>query len=413
MSLKLPKSDILSLSDWICRQGLLRVSLEDLLGGFCERLEALGVPLMRGYLSAQTLHPRIAVLGCAWRPDEGIRTDVILYRPEPSEAYLKSPFKRLLSEDLDDLHVNLRGDAPLPFPVCEEFREEGGTDYFAQLVRYGRNGEPDGKTGVIFSWTSSEPGGFSDDHIALLRFLAPRLGMAVQTRISQDISINLMNAYVGSIQGRRILNGEIRRGALDVISAVILLADLRGFTAMSERTDRDELVEMLNQYFDCLVGPIHEHGGNVLKFLGDGLLATFPLNGEPADQLCEHALNAAMAALKQADELNAERSAAGKPAMDLDIALHLGDVYWGNVGSAERLDFTIVGPAVNEAARIESLCAQYERSLLMSETFAEAVTRSSQHLVPIGRFALRGVRSVQSIYTHDGMLDPDLSDQQN
>ncbi|MGI9502382.1 MAG: adenylate/guanylate cyclase domain-containing protein [Geminicoccaceae bacterium] len=407
MSLKLPKSDVLSLSDWISEQGLLRVSLEDLLSGFCERLETLGLPLMRGYLSAQTLHPRIAVLGCAWRPDEGIRTDVILYRPEPSEAYLKSPFKRLLANDLDDLRVKLEGKAPLPFPVCEEFREEGGTDYFAQLVRYGRNGEPDGKTGVIFSWATEEPGGFSDDDIALFRFLAPKLGIAVQTRISQDISINLLNAYVGSTQGRRILNGEIRRGALDVISSVILLADLRGFTAMSERTDRDELVEMLNQYFDCLVGPIHEHGGNVLKFLGDGLLATFPLNGKPADQLCEHALDAAVEALKQADELNVERSAAGKPAMDLDIALHLGDVYWGNVGSAERLDFTIVGPAVNEAARIESLCAQYERSLLVSETFADAATRSSQHLVPIGRFALRGVRSVQSIYTHDGMLSPD------
>ena len=413
MSLKLPKSDVLSLSDWICEQGLLRVRLEDLLSGFCERLEARGLPLMRGYLSAQTLHPRIAVLGCSWRPDEGIRTDVILYRPEPSEAYLNSPFKRLIADDLNDLRVRLEGTAPLPFPVCEEFREEGGSDYFAQLVRYGRNGEPDGRTGVIFSWTSAEPGGFSDEDIALFRFLAPRLGMAVQTRISQDININLLDAYVGSTQGRRILNGEIRRGALDVISAVILLADLRGFTAMSERTDRDELVEMLNQYFDCLVGPIHEHGGNVLKFLGDGLLATFPLNGKAADQLCEHALEAAMAALKQADELNVDRIAAGKPAMDLDIALHLGDVYWGNVGSAERLDFTIVGPAVNEAARIETLCTQYERSLLMSETFAKAATRSSQHLVPIGRFALRGVRSVQSIYTHDGMLAPDPSDRQD
>lgn len=400
-------SDVLSLRDWICEQGLLRVSLEDLLGGFCERLAAMGLPLMRGFLSAQTLHPRISTLGCAWRPGDGIRTDVFLYRPEPSEAFLKSPLKRLIDDDLNDLHVKLEGKSPLPFPVCEEFREAGGTDYFAQIVRYGRNGIPDGKTGVIFSWTSSEPGGFSDDDIALLRFLAPRLGMAVQTRISQDISINLLDTYVGSTQGRMILNGEIRRGALEVISSVILLADLRGFTAMSERTDRDELVEMLNQYFDCLVGPIHEHGGNVLKFLGDGLLATFPLDGKPADLLCEQALDAALEVLKRSDDVNQERSAAGKPVMDLDIALHLGDVYWGNVGSAERLDFTIVGPSVNEAARIEALCTQYERNLLVSETFAEAATSSSHRLVSIGRFALRGVGSAQSIYTHDAILRPD------
>ncbi|MGI9484745.1 MAG: adenylate/guanylate cyclase domain-containing protein, partial [Geminicoccaceae bacterium] len=139
----------------------------------------------------------------------------------------------------------------------------------------------------------------------------------------------------------------------------------------------------------------------VLKFLGDGLLATFPLNGKTTEDLCEKALDAASEILKQTTELDNERRAAGKPVMDLDIALHLGDVYWGNVGSAERLDFTVVGPAVNEASRIEALCTQYERNLLMSETFAAAAKRSAHRLVSIGRFALRGVRSAQSIYTLD------------
>lgn len=407
MSPFLPTKEIISLADWICEQGLVRVNLENLLNGCCERLTAAGISLMRGYISAQTLHPRISGLGCAWRPGEGIRTDVYLYRPEPSEAFLRSPIKRLIDNSLKDLRVELEGNDPLPFPVCEEFRAEGGTDYFAQLVDYGRDGARDGKTGLVLSWLTSAPGGFSDEQIELLRYIAPKLAIAVQTRISHDITVNLLDAYVGQAAGKRILDGEIRRGALEVISSVILLADLQGFTAMSERAPEDDLVAMLNQYFDCLVGPIVDRGGNVLKFLGDGLLATFPLNGEPADRSCEYALDAATEILERVDALKQERIAEGKQVMDLDIALHLGDVYWGNVGSVERLDFTVVGQAVNEAARIETLCAQHQRNLLISETFAQAATGSSHRLVSVGRFALRGVRSAQSIYTIEPVLGAD------
>lgn len=407
MSRFLPTPDVIALSDWICEQGLLRVEPEQLLDGFCERLAAIGMPLMRGFLSVQTLHPRIVGSGYIWRPRKGVESDTYFYRAEPTERFQQSPIKHVLDNELDDMRVRLEGNEPLAFPVCEEFRADGNTDYFIQLARFGRDGKPDGKTGVILSWATSKAGGFSDDHLALFRFLAPRLAMAVQTRTSQDITINLLDAYVGRAAGKLILEGDIRRGALEPISSVILLADLQGFTAVSERIHHDDLVDMLNQYFDCLVSPIMERGGNVLKFLGDGLLATFPLNGEPADHLCEHALDAASDILKQVDDLNVERAAAGKQVMELDIALHLGDVFWGNVGSSERLDFTVVGPAVNEASRIETLCAQYERKVLVSETFAKAAKRSSHRLVSIGRFALRGVRSAQSIYTLDDLLDPD------
>ncbi len=399
--------EVVELSDWICHQGLLRADLEDLLEGCCQRLTTIGVPLVRGHYSAQTLHPRITGLGYIWRPDTGVASDTYLYRSEPSETFLQSPIKHVLDNDLDELRIRLEGDGALPFPLCHELRAEGGTDYFMLLQRFGRGGIADGRTGVISSWTCSAPGGFTEDQIEILRFLAPRLAMAVQTRTSQDITINLLDAYVGSAAGRQILSGEIRRGALDVISSVILLADLQGFTAMAERADRDDLVEMLNQYFDCIAGPIFDRGGNVLKFLGDGLLATFPLNGKPADVLCEHALDAASDILGRVEAVNPERMAAGKLVMDMDVALHLGDVYWGNVGSEERLDFTIIGPAVNEATRIEALCAQYERKLLVSETFAKAATRSADRLVSIGRFALRGVRTAQSIYTLEDLLDPD------
>jgi adenylate cyclase len=159
---------------------------------------------------------------------------------------------------------------------------------------------------------------------------------------------------------------------------------------------------MLNDYFDCVVPVVAAHGGQVLKFLGDGLLATFPLEDHCAAAACERSLDAAAEALGCVRKLNDTRTSDGRPVMDLDIALHLGELVYGNVGSADRLDFTVVGPAVNEAARIEALCAQHGVNLLTSEAFARGATRSADRLVSIGRFALRGVRSAQSIYTLDG-----------
>jgi adenylate cyclase len=231
----------------------------------------------------------------------------------------------------------------------------------------------------------------------------PRLALALQARLGHDTSVNLLNTYVGPEAGRRILAGEIRRGSLEVISAVIMYADLRGFTALADTHGRDEMVEMLNTYFDCFVPVIESHGGQVLKYLGDGLLATFPLNAEGPAVACTSSLDAAAESLRCVAEANRERAAAGKPVMALDLVLHLGDLFYGNVGSADRLDFTVIGPAVNEAARIEALCSQNERNLLTSETFASAATGSADRLVSIGRFALRGVRTAQSIYTLDGM----------
>ena len=217
-------------------------------------------------------------------------------------------------------------------------------------------------------------------------------------KVAPGVDVDAMIAQAG----RRILDGEIRRGMLDVISAVILVADLRGFTAIADRSEREVLIETLNDYFDCQVPVIVAHGGHVLKFLGDGLLATFPLAGRAPEAVCDVALGAAAEVLRGVRELGEKRAEAGKPVMDLDIALHLGEVFYGNVGSADRLDFTVIGPAVNEASRIEALCAQHDRNLLLSEAFARAASNAADRLISIGRYGLRGVRSAQSIYALDG-----------
>jgi adenylate cyclase len=398
------RAEISRITDWLVEQGLLRSSFESLVEGFCERLAALEVPVWRGYVSAQTLHPRFRGMGCAWRADQGISTDVYIHTLTPSADYLTSPFKRMIDLGVNDLRVRLEVNEPIEFPLLEEFRQGGATDYLAQRTWFGLNGSlDDKKTGLISSWTSRRPGGFTDSDIAALKHLMPRLALALQARLGHDIAVNLLDTYVGPEAGRRILDGEIRRGMLDVIRAVIFYADLRGFTASTDRLPRDQVVEMLNAYFDCLVPNIDAFGGQVLKFLGDGLLATFPLNGRPAAEVCELALDAAAKTLGEVRALSAERARDQQPIMDLDLVLHLGDVYYGNVGSADRLDFTVIGPAVNEAARIEALCGQHDCNLLISEAFARAATASADRLVSIGRYALRGVRSAQSLYTLDGL----------
>jgi adenylate cyclase len=394
---------VLAISDWLVHQGLWRADVPTLLGGYCERLVAAGVPIWRGYLSALTLHPRVRGVGCSWRPNQGAQSELYIYRAQPSEDYLVSPFAYMFERGLPSLRVPLAGDGPIEFPLLDRFRGEGATDYLAHVQSFGLDGAPDGETGLVASWTTDRQGGFSNRDLALLTQLLPRLALAVQARLGHEIAVNLLDTYVGPEAGRRILAGKIRRGQLDVIAAVILYADLRGFTGATDQNPRDETVETLNCYYDRLVPTIEEFGGQILKFMGDGLLATFPLNGRPAAEVCERALSAAVKTLELTRILCNERAEANAMVLDLDIALHLGDVFYGNVGSADRLDFTVIGPAVNEASRIEVLCGQHQRNLLMSETFAKAATDSADRLVSIGRFALRGVGTAQSIYTLDGL----------
>ena len=298
-----------AISDWLVHQGLWRADVPTLLGGYCERLVAAGVPIWRGYLSALTLHPRVRGVGCSWRPAQGAQSEVYIYRPEPSEDYLVSPFARMFEQGLPSLRVALAGDEPIEFPLLARFRDEGATDYLAHIQSFGIDGEPDGETGMVASWTTDRRGGFSNRDLAILAHLLPRLGLAVQARLGHEIASNVLDAYVGPEAGRRILAGKIRRGQLEVISAVILYADLRGFTAAVEQRPRDEMVETLNCYFDCLVPSIEEFGGQVLKFMGDGLLATFPLNGRPAAEVCERALGAAAKTFERTRVLCDQRAA--------------------------------------------------------------------------------------------------------
>jgi adenylate cyclase len=227
----------------------------------------------------------------------------------------------------------------------------------------------------------------------------PRLGLSLKATLTYQFAVNLLDTYVGRDAGKRIRSGEIRRGHAEIIRAVVWYADLRGFTALTDTVPTDELQATLDEYFNCMVCPLMGRGGQVLNFIGDGLLATFDLENAGKDSVCREALDSAVEALDLVKRLNAERSAAGQPVMELDLALHLGDVLYGNVGALDRQDFTVIGPAVNEASRIEDQCERLGRNILLSETFAAAAIQCSDRLMSLGRHSLRDVRAPQELFT--------------
>ena len=391
-----------ALSDWLVEQGLRGASLDDVLAGFCEGLCDLGIPLWRGHIAMRTLHPSFEALTYRWIREEGVQRDDIEDTNETSADWQASPYSHMFDNDLERLRRRLVGpDAIVDFALLESFRDQGATDYVARVMSFGDSTQSNRQAGVLTSWTTDRPLGFHDEEIAILDRLQPRLALTIKTILGEQITRNVANTYIGHEAGERILNGEIKRGSVEVIHAVIFFSDLRGFTALTERVPRDELVPMLDDYLECMARPIVEHGGQVLKFMGDGLLATFDLSDKTDDSICRDSLDAALEALQGTDELNAARTAAGKPTMGIDVALHLGDVLYGNVGAYDRLDFTVIGPAVNEASRIESLCDSIGRRLLISDTFAEAATQCTGRLLSIGEHQLRGLDRTQELFTLD------------
>ena len=397
-------AEVQAISDWLIERGLHPTGFETLIHGFCDHLSNAGIPLSRAYVSLRTLHPSIAAFDILWRPDEKIQTSLFDYDVAGAFAWNKSPFYHMLETDSLTMHRSLANpEEPLEFSVLEELRDQGLTDYFARVIRFDVANIRSHATGMATSWSTNDPKGFTDEHLDILNRLLPRLALSLDIGLARQIAVNMLDTYVGEESGRRILAGDIRPGRMDVLPAVIWLADLRGFTAVSDTMPRDRIGDMLNAYFECMVEPVKARGGQVLKFLGDGLLATFDTSAHDSDGLCSQALSAAAEAVERVRSLNKEHQAADWPAMELDIALHLGDVLYGNVGAADRLDFTVVGPAVNEAARIESLCTPLGHNILISEVFAKAASTCLGRLVSVGRHALRGVAGDQELFTMAGM----------
>ena len=390
---------------WAVEAGLRGASAYDLFDGYCQRLVIHGVPLWRAHTAMETLHPQWNGYGYTWRRDlNAIAPEQYPHRSDEDEIWLKSPFFELIrraraGEPNPWMRRRLREDpSQRDFPVLEEFFADGATDYVAYIFVYGEFGERSQGSGVVCSFTSDRKDGFGDDDVRLIQATLPALALAIKAHSGHLIASGLLETYLGADAGRRVHAGAIMRGSVDKIQAVIWFADIRGFTQISDAVPGPAVLELLNEVFEILTAALRPRGGQVLKFIGDAMLATFSFEEANRAETCAHALDAASEALENLKAMNAARAEAGAPVASIDLALHVGEVLYGNVGATDRLDFTVIGPAVNEATRIEALCEPLGRAVLVSPEFAKAAAGSEDCLEPLGPHALRGVREPKEIF---------------
>jgi adenylate cyclase len=386
-------------ADWLMTQALADGDMESLVDGCCKRLVAAGIPLSRVYLAFRTLHPLFRALGLTWSRDSGIDKVGYLHSESASDAWQKSPFRYLFENDIPYLRRKLTGEeAVLDFPILEEVRELGATDYLAFVVPFGGTREAGGLgDGILGSWATDRPSGFSDRDIRSLLRIQRRLAVACKITIKEQIASNVLTAYLGPEAGRRVLGGQIRRGDAEAIHAVIWYSDLRDSTHMAETLDAETYIATLNAYFECTAGAVIAHGGDVLLLIGDAVVAIFPTRDchEGECEACTAAWAAARDARERLGKLNDGRAERGLAPLDFGLGLHVGDVMYGNIGIPERLEFTVVGPAANEVARLQGLTKPLGRPIVASREFVRSLPLAWESL---GRHELRGVGVPREVF---------------
>lgn len=399
-------SDINALTTWITQAGLNGLAEDALVTGFCERCRDMGLPVSRALVLIDTLHPVYEGRLFRWGHDPSqpsfveygrtVAPEGLVLGAEEERAaasWRASPFFHMLQTG--ETVMRLTEAHTAWFPVMQDYIAagmKGGASIVNRFAAEGVIGEMDA---VYSTWMTTRRGGFSEPDLAVLERLVLTLALAVKTAALTRMTGTLMETYLGRDAARRVLSGRIMRGVADRIDAAIWFSDLRGFTRVTDSAP-EHVIPLLNDYADVIVSAIHANGGDVLKLIGDGILAIFTTGDR--GRCCSCALDAAMAARSDVTALNAKRDESGLPVTDMYLGLHVGDVFYGNIGSMERLDFTVVGPAVNEASRIATMCRSVEQPMLVSEAFAK-VDGMRDRLVSVGRYALRGVERPQELFT--------------
>jgi len=398
----------IDLMNWLVSQGLTGLPENDLIRGFCERCRAGGLDLSRGLVFIDTLHPIYEGRGFRWNDTKTNESDVFEYgsssEGEAAQNWRRSAFHHMLENGHDELIIDLADCDTLDFSMIGDLAARGHRHFLGFVHRFGDAGTL-GQMDCLYSyWTTRRDDGFSEQELSALRDLVPVLGLAIKSAQQVDIARTLGRVYLGRDASDKVLHGRISRGVTERINAVLWFSDLRGSTAISESIGPDEIIPFLNDYAQASIEAIHEAGGDVLKLIGDGVLAMF--TGEDMTVARRAALQAEHRFRLNMKSLNKRRSADGRPTTSAYIGLHVGEVFYGNIGSDDRLDFTVVGPAVNEVSRIASMCSSIDRALLMSSEFrADLDAAGRRYLVSTGRYALRGIGRAQDLYT----LDPDIA----
>jgi adenylate cyclase len=361
---------------------------EDVLTEMCVRLTECGLPLWRVAVYVNTLHPQIMARRFLWKPGADAGVDEAPFAFATNAGYRDSPITRIRVAGETIRRTLADPDCPLDFPVLKELREEGVTDYLAAPLRF-INGEIHAA-----SFTTRQAGGFTREEIAALDAILIPLARVAEVRALRRTAVNLLDAYVGHDAGERILAGRIQRGDTETIRAAIWLSDMRGFTKLADTIPPPALIERLNVFFDCLVPAIEGERGEVLKFMGDGLLAIFRFADESEiDDACARALAAARKARADVDALAPQGEDASR--LRFGVALHVGEALYGNIGGGARLDFTCIGPSINLAARLEKIASKLGRVIVASSAFA---ARLPDEFASLGAFELAGFRAPQTAF---------------
>jgi adenylate cyclase len=387
------------LVNWLMMEAWKVTSTNRLLAEVCRHLTGDGMPIWRMRCLIRTLHPQVIGKSYTWHPNQELAGEFsapleILGTP----AYLNNPFAQIV-EGAGTIHRKLTdGDDELDFPILEQLREEGGTDYVAMPVPFS-----DGRINAI-SLTSDEPRGFDSDDLRRLGNILPALSRLLEVQALRRMATILLDTYLGKHTGERVLKGLVKRGDGEDIHAVIWFCDLRDSTQLAESMSREAFLAILNDFFDCLAGAVVDNGGEVLRFIGDSALAIFPTD-KTADtersccntpKACEQALAAARDAQARMESFNRERGKRGESPIDFGLGLHMGELTYGNIGIPGRLEFTVIGTAANEAARIEGLCKKLGHRILISDEFARC---SKGKFLSQGHHQLAGVGTPREVFT--------------
>lgn len=387
------------LMDWLLRRAWEAPSTRELIHEFAAALVRAGIPVWRLWLAVRTLHPQLLSTAYVWQREQtqvverSVGHDILNER-----RYLDSPLK-LIFEGYGGVRRRLDvPDPQLDYPIVRDLFQEGATDYVAMPMVFS-----DGQINAI-SLTCREPGGFRTEHLGQIYEVLPLLSRLFEVHGMRRMALNLLNTYLGEQSGQRVLSGLIKRGDGQKLYSVIWFSDLRESTALAESVSRETFLGILNEYFECTAGAVLDHGGEVLRFIGDAQLAIFPIATDgrglrEESEACCTALGAVRDALGRMAALNEGRTRGGQPALGYGVALHVGEVTYGNIGTPTRLEFSVIGSAANEAARIESLCKTLGVPVLLSAEFAR---RCPERLVSLGRQALRGVAEPRELFTLAG-----------
>lgn len=366
--------------DWFVRTNHEQPFLDNLFGELCCKLVEDGLPIVRGTLHARGLHPQFVGAAMIWR-SEGPSLEMRMISPADIEgpAFHNSPIKALY-EGADGVRQRLDMPAIGPkYGIYDDLRAQGLTDYVARPL-VGSDGRRHS-----MSFATDRAGGFTTEDLFTIDDLIPLMSMAAEARIGRRITKTILETYVGKEAGLQILAGNIRRGVHEVIDAAVWVADLAHFSELADHAPREEVLEVLDTFFDAMGQPIQDQGGEILKFMGDAVMCVFRLDRPDASR---RALDAARTAYQSMEVIGRERRARGAEPLGYGLGLHVGQVIFGNIGTQNRLDFTVIGPAVNEAARLERLSRTLGRHVVISDAFADQIGRGE--LIPLGQHQIRG-----------------------